>query len=275
MFRLADTDPFFCLLLKMDKNADSSLLSLQFVSRFACMKPVSTGFAFLSVLVVTAPMAWSFSSRCSSSGHELFVSLFRWALLSCPNMENMPFTPMQAKDMLPQMQQMLAQMAQMQFMVAQQQSSLAETEKEKEKEKDSAAEKTPEPPLKEEDYEKEEDENDDDMEEVATEAPGPKEPSSGHKTKPKDEPTQPQGPEEATKKVYKRLGWFTLNKTAKLEILARIHFKPETVDGYGKGGTAAEATKKDYLPPKPKARPAGTKPAEPSHPPPEDKRLGT
>ena len=201
----------------MDKNADSSLLSLQFVSRFACMKPVSTGFAFLSV----------------------------------------------------------AQMAQMQFMVAKQQSSLAETEKEKEKKKDSAAEKTPEPPLKEEDYEKEEDENDDDMEEVATEAPGPKEPSSGHKTKPKDEPTQPQGPEETTKKVYKRLGWFTLNKTAKLEILARIHFKPETVDGYGKGGTAAEATKKDNLPPKPKARPAVTKPAEPSHPPPEDKRLGT
>ena len=69
-------------------------------------------------------------------------------------------------------------------------------------------------------------------------------------------------PDQPVKTIYKRVGWYTIDKNAKLEILARIHERPkkkENDDGHGVGSV------RETLKPTPKVK---TTVPEPEGPPP-------
>ena len=71
--------------------------------------------------------------------------------------------------------------------------------------------------------------------------------------------------DQPVKTIYKRVGWYTIDKNAKLEILARIHERPkkkENDDGHGVGSV------RETLKPTPKVLPVKTTVPEPEGPPP-------
>ena len=71
--------------------------------------------------------------------------------------------------------------------------------------------------------------------------------------------------DQRVKTIYKRVGWYTIDKNAKLEILARIHERPkkkENDDGHGVGSV------RETLKPTPKVLPVKTTVPEPEGPPP-------
>ncbi|CAE7244856.1 unnamed protein product [Symbiodinium sp. CCMP2592] len=73
-------------------------------------------------------------------------------------------------------------------------------------------------------------------------------------------------PDQPVKTIYKRVGWYTIDKNTKLEILARLHHRPkkeEKNDGAGVGSV------REVLKPKPKVLPVKNAVPEPPGPPPQ------